>query len=212
MMKLNWTLEFQGKKSTLMKFKWNQYGTIWHPIQLDPINPWFLQQRYVTPRLSRIPGGMLHVELPLLSANAPRASWRWAYSKRNFSDIFWFSIGKTRQWNSLRWKGSTLANSTPAILEVCIVRFGKALFNCSMHRNLCDDTSSHGCRVHLKSKKACPIKVICHMASLFVGLMNQHRSSLHPYSAVRLELAEPKVSRTMGSASNLKGLEAGMEI
>lgn len=47
--------------------------------------------------------------------------------------------------------GSTLTNSTPAILEVCIVRFGKALFHCSMERNLCHDTPSHGCRVGKQS-------------------------------------------------------------
>lgn len=133
--------------------------------------------------------------------------------------LFWTSTTKKEAIKLTYMSGSTLANSNPAILEVCIVRFGKALYNCSMDRNLCHDTPSHGCRVgkqsckrHLKSKKACPIKVICRMASLFVGLMNHHRSSFHPYSDstdVRLQLAEPKVSRTIGSASNLKGLEAG---
>ena len=91
-------------------------------------------------------------------------------------------------------KGSTWANSTPASLAVWVVRFGKALFNCCMDRNSCHVTLSHrqhGCR-EAELQKACPIKV-CSMASLFVGLMNHHKS-VHPCKAA--------TCRTQGVAHN----------
>ena len=107
--------------------------------------------------------------------------------------------------------GSTLANSTPAILEVCIVRFGKALFHCSMDRNVCHDTPSHGCRVgkrsckrHLKSKKACPIKVYqSHMPHGFPFCRAHEKTIDHPFIPdLRLHGRKAATCRTQGVADN----------
>ena len=97
--------------------------------------------------------------------------------------LFWTSTTKKRQWNSLIiWTGQHWQIRPQQFLKCASYVLEKLSFTAPWkgiyamtHRHTAAEWGSRAASRHLKSKKACPIKVICRMASLFVGLMNHHR-------------------------------------